>query len=213
MTLKKRHIRIHEILQKYAITNKWQFQKALPLELQAGHLDHHECPTEQVVPHKSLKLTSGNPALKYSETKISSFAPGSCHSKPTTRNSLSVPATRYSFESMSSSILMPTAMSPTTQPILKPSCSSPSGQQKYLSLLSFQGCFVPECQQDCRLWDLNHGCSATYSASYVWILAPIAYIESGAKQCKCGMLQVEMTLSQGRLHMQINSLKKVPKFL
>jgi hypothetical protein len=121
-----------------------------------------------------------------------------------------VPAARYSFESMSSNILMPTAMSPTIQSILKPSCSSPSGQQKYLSLLSFQGCFVPECQRDCWMWDLNHGCSATYSPSYVWILAPIAYTESGAKQCKCGMLQVEMTLSQGRLYMQINSLKKVP---
>jgi len=55
----------------------------------AGHLDHHECPTEQVVLHKYLKLTSGNPALKYSETKISSSAPGFCHSKPTTRTSLS----------------------------------------------------------------------------------------------------------------------------
>jgi hypothetical protein len=55
----------------------------------AGHLDHHEYPTEQVVPHNSLKLTSGNPALTYGKTKISSSAPGSCHSKPATHNSLS----------------------------------------------------------------------------------------------------------------------------
>ena len=54
------------------LTNKWQFkEEALPLELQAHHLDHHhhhiQCPTVPAVAvamHKSLKMTCRNQALK-----------------------------------------------------------------------------------------------------------------------------------------------------
>ena len=51
------------------LKNKWQFKdKALPLELQARHLDHHiQCPTATVavvVMHKSLKMTCRNQAVK-----------------------------------------------------------------------------------------------------------------------------------------------------
>jgi len=53
------------------LTSKWQFKnKALPLELQARHLDHHiQCPTVTaavVVMHKSLKMTCRNQAVKSS---------------------------------------------------------------------------------------------------------------------------------------------------
>lgn len=80
-----------------------------------------------------------------------------------------VPAAPCLFESTSFNTLMPAAMCPTTQSILKSSCSSPKSQQKYLSFLSSQGCSAPKFQQDCWMWALDHGCSATYSASYIWI--------------------------------------------
>ena len=63
------HIYMKNLQNMSNLTNKWQFKdKALPLELQACHLDHQiHCPTvtaAAVVMPKSLKMTCRNQALK-----------------------------------------------------------------------------------------------------------------------------------------------------